>query len=871
MKKKFLLLSTIVLMSQISLAQDHRNLIDQYLHQNQLSQASSSIQYQVVETIPNEKNSTERVYIQYEHNGIPIYNAYGNFLVQNNQVIHFAGMVDTQLNKPFPAQKSSLTDVVLLDKLASHFGVSVKENTKKSTETGVFPVDQHEVKLYYFLDQKNQYHLVKEFMVAVKTVNENDVYIALLDAHSGEILDLHNSTLSCDFHPDFHQNTTRIAEKRPSFDWLKEAFSTSENNPQYKVFPLPYESPSHGNAQTVNFSTVANVTASPEGWHKYGNKEEDATYGNNVRAAYDHNSTGYNTYSGASVTLDGKVYSKNGDYDFSYDYQFGKHPFKSKEAATVNLFYTNNMMHDIMYNYGFDEKSGNFQKSNFGNGGTGNDEVIALAQTRFNEGVLNNATFATLPDGYIARMAMYLWNPPTNYTENLVSIFSPSDIAGDYTAKEAQFGNKIDDQINANFILVKTTDGTNEGCSTPTNAAEINNNIAIITRGNCNFVTKVKNAQDAGAKGVIVVNNDNGVPIAMGGTDSSITIPSVMITKELGDKIKSKLNSNITVTGSLNASDTPYYDGSLDNGVIAHEYGHGISTRLTGPLTTSACLRNKEQMGEGWSDFFGYILTMQPEDKGTDARGIGTYVTDQPTTGRGIRPTAYSTDMSVNPATYDNLKTYGDSSNESPHRTGYVWATMLWDMTWKLIDKYGFSPDIYNGDKGNNISLQLVMDGMKNQPCNPGFVDGRDAILAADIANYNGENQCEIWQAFARRGLGYGASQGSSDSRVDGVSSFEMPPAEVLDCKTMNTTNYKLSSLYMFPNPAKDMVYFADENLGNSIKIEVSDVTGKSVMNAELKVKANRAEFDTSSLSKGLYILKITTNKEVTTKKLIKN
>mgnify|MGYP001758769378 FL=1 len=75
----------------------------------------------------------------------------------------------------------------------------------------------------------------------------------------------------------------------------------------------------------------------------------------------------------------------------------------------------------------------------------------------------------------------------------------------------------------------------------------------------------------------------------------------------------------------------------------------------------------------------------------------------------------------------------------------------------------------------------------------------------------------------------------------------------------------------MFPNPAKDMVYFADENLGNSIKIEVSDVTGKSVMNAELKVKANRAEFDTSSLSKGLYILKITTNKEVTTKKLIKN
>ncbi len=71
------------------------------------------------------------------------------------------------------------------------------------------------------------------------------------------------------------------------------------------------------------------------------------------------------------------------------------------------------------------------------------------------------------------------------------------------------------------------------------------------------------------------------------------------------------------------------------------------------------------------------------------------------------------------------------ASISSPHGIGTVWATILWDMTWAFIDDYGFDDDIYNGTGGNNIALQLVMDGLKLQPCGTGFVDGRDAILAA--------------------------------------------------------------------------------------------------------------------------------------------
>ena len=62
---------------------------------------------------------------------------------------------------------------------------------------------------------------------------------------------------------------------------------------------------------------------------------------------------------------------------------------------------------------------------------------------------------------------------------------------------------------------------------------------------------------------------------------------------------------------------------------------------------------------------------------------------------------------------------------------------------------------------GNSLIVQLVLDGMKLQPCRPSFFDARDAIIAADKALTGGENYCELWTGFAERGLG-------PDARVDG-------------------------------------------------------------------------------------------------------
>ena len=86
-------------------------------------------------------------------------------------------------------------------------------------------------------------------------------------------------------------------------------------------------------------------------------------------------------------------------------------------------------------------------------------------------------------------------------------------------------------------------------------------------------------------------------------------------------------------------------------------------------------------------------------------------------------------------------------------------------------------PDLYEGEGGNNLALQLVIDALKLQPCEPTFVDGRDALLAADQIATGGVNNCAIWESFAKRGVGDGADDGGSASALDVSESFEVPVA----------------------------------------------------------------------------------------------
>lgn len=143
-------------------------------------------------------------------------------------------------------------------------------------------------------------------------------------------------------------------------------------------------------------------------------------------------------------------------------------------------------------------------------------------------------------------------------------INSPGAIAGNYTVGTAEFGARVSSPgITANVVRAfDPADGagptTTDGCSAFTNGGSISGNIAFVDRGTCNFTVKVKNAQNAGAIGVIIGNVSTsvnpGIPPGMSGADATITIPVVSLALSNGDAIRGQLGGVVNGTMLLDHS-----------------------------------------------------------------------------------------------------------------------------------------------------------------------------------------------------------------------------------------------------------------------------------------------------------------------------
>jgi hypothetical protein len=645
--------------------------------------------------------------------------------------------VASAAQKANDAQASMPADQAIL-MAANHLNISVMMPTYRLTNefginraatfdgTGISKADIP-VKLVYQPAANQQLKLAWDMQI-----QEGDNWWSLrLDADTGEVLSQYN--------------------------WSAHA--------SYAVIPFPNESPADNGFVLETAEDPHDLLASPLGWHDTdGNAgaEFTDTRGNNVFAQddLDANNSGGSRPDGSS------------DLIFSVPWNPAVNPDQEQnlDAAIINLFYWNNIIHDLTYQYGFDEPAGNFQENNYGNGGLGSDAVNADAQDGSGT---NNANFGTPPDGSNPRMQMYYFTGAADLVIN-----SPAVIAGTYTAGGASFGAVIT-PTPFNGILELADDGVNIGSDACEALVGFTaGRIAMIDRGGCEFGVKALNAENAGAIGAIVVNNDGDGVINMGGgaQGGNVTIPALMIGQSDGDTIRAELADDVDADMVKVSADR---DSDFDNGIIIHEYGHGISNRLTGGPAQASCLTNSEQMGEGWSDFFALMMTASPADSGTDARPMGSYATQNP---NGIRTYPYSTDENINQHSFaDVIDAVRPDNSISPHLVGSIWAQALWEVYWNLIDKHGFDADLYYGTGGNNITMQLVMDGLKLQPCNPGLVAGRDAILLADEINNNSENQCDIWAGFAKRGLGVDADSGSVFQLGDETESFALPAACLVD------------------------------------------------------------------------------------------
>ena len=230
----------------------------------------------------------------------------------------------------------------------------------------------------------------------------------------------------------------------------------------------------------------------------------------------------------------------------------------------------------------------------------------------------------------------------------------------------------------------------------------------------------------------------------------------------------------------------PFRDGSLENGIITHEFGHGVSIALAGGPSDINALNGQQSggMGEGWGDWWALMFTQRTTDTKLAAYPLGNYVLGQTATGPGIRRFPYSFDMAIDPHTMSDFNGIDPNTgipNWEVHNAGELWASVLWDMNWLLVDKYGFDPDLYHGAGGNNIALGLVSEGLKLQPTNPTFLQARDAILLADLQLNFGVNQDAIWEAFSRRGMGKDADAGASANTIFVQDGFEHPSAAYND------------------------------------------------------------------------------------------
>ncbi len=635
MKKVYSFAFLVFLLGQTILAQDMNTIVRNHFQDLTTSTAKSALtvddvsEWKITDVVNSLNSEIKHVYVKQFYNGTPIEDGTYKLTVKNNQVTwKIDQLIDNVKSKVVSAKSSSTPESAINAVIRAHKLPSAKVLAKtinKSSGSDVLEfrnsgitIDNEpiEIRKVYKLFN-NELRLC--WYVSLYQKDGNHWWNSYVDMASNQIIYEYDGVISCNFgtpdHEAHHHESVLFDNKKVATAATAPTAALAPDS--YNVFALPLESPIHGNRSVA--TNPANTTASPFGWHDTnGNAgaEYTITRGNNVWAQDDsngNNGTGFSPDGGASL-------------DFDFPVNLNQNPSSYRSAAITNLFYWNNIMHDVWYQYGFDESSGNFQENNYGKGGAGSDSVNADAQDGSGT---NNANFSTPGDGGNPRMQMFLWN--------------------------------------------RTSPGR---------------------------------------------------------------------------------------------------DGDLDNGIIAHEYGHGISIRLVGGPSSNN-LGGSEQMGEGWSDWFGLMLTMKAGDVGTDGRGIGTYVLGQGTGGPGIRPTRYSINRSINNTDYADI-----GGLARPHGVGYAFATILWDMTWALIDVEGFDPDFYNGTGGNNIAMALVIEGLKNTANNPGFVSGRDGILQADQDLYGGQYNCLIWKTFAERGVGQGANEnnnGGSNGQTDQTVSFENP------------------------------------------------------------------------------------------------
>jgi extracellular elastinolytic metalloproteinase len=237
----------------------------------------------------------------------------------------------------------------------------------------------------------------------------------------------------------------------------------------------------------------------------------------------------------------------------------------------------------------------------------------------------------------------------------------------------------------------------------------------------------------------------------------------------------------------------PCVDGDYDMSVIGHEYTHMISNRMVGGPDGRLLGLQANAMGESWSDYVGTEYLMEygfiPVDQ-DNPFAIGAYATGDQVA--GIR----NYGMNQSPLNYSDVGyDFACTTNNQGecvelgqvHADGEIWSATLFDLRTAFNARYGPGSPATQAQcadgalpvtscPGNRRLVQLIFDAWLLMTGPTSMVDARNAMLASDQLRFNGINADILWNGFARRGLGQGASSAGSGD-VDPAPDFTSPHA----------------------------------------------------------------------------------------------
>ncbi|MFK7807554.1 MAG: M36 family metallopeptidase, partial [Saprospiraceae bacterium] len=587
------------------------------------------------------------IYFNQQHQGIGIHNAITNVAVSDEGEVIFAGNnftanIAEKVNTTTAtlSAEDALTAVLSQLNKSVSSSLSVKEKSDRSItfEKGSFSKHDVKVSLSYFKSEDDR--LILSYGFYLDPSNDMKAWQFHVDATNGTIIDQTNMVIECkqtDLSHRHSSSCSAIASTKKETIGVKKALANTNTTVlnSYRVFEFPSESPIHGDhVLAVN---PEDLNASPLGWHDTGNNQYTITRGNNGHAMLDRDGNG-------APDIPEPDGGADLDFDFPYDLATDE-PTDVPDAAVTNLFYAGNFLHDWSYSYGFTEAAGAFQVNNFGNGGVGNDPVNMYAQSNADNGSINNASMGTPPDGLNPSMNMFVWDQ--NDATGFITVEAPASIAGNYATGTADYGPAVTTTpicgevviVNDNVNNPTSTDGCEEEF---VNGAELDGKIALVDRGGCFFQDKTSHAEAYGAIALIICNfEDPAQGMAGGGTTDEPTIPTLMLSNSDCQTIRQFAGGDLELCFVQPTQSGPtLLDADFDNGIIAHEYAHGISNRLVGGANNTSCIPNtagSEYMGEGWSDWVALVTTMKPGDTGDMTRGIGNFSVRLEPDGRGIR------------------------------------------------------------------------------------------------------------------------------------------------------------------------------------------------------------------------------------------